>query len=107
MNNKKNSEFFRTIEEDGSIRTEFKNDVYNFINVDDMHSANTDIELKQTDTGEIITQLISDLSYTNNKLNRFMGILEHLSIQGVIPNEIVESLEKGLNTIDNRAVKQK
>ena len=107
MDNKKHSAFSRTVMEDGSVKTEYKNDVYDLVNIDNRSEAKTDIELKQHDTNVIIRQLFADLSYTNNKINLMMTVLEQLTYQGVVPNEILNIFENSLNTTVNRKDKQK
>lgn len=100
--------FKRIVEADNQVVTEYKNPVYNFTYVDNISSVPVpSIELKNTDKNVIIKQLIADLSYTNNRINIIMTLIDQFCYSGIIPEEIMHALEQTLNTEDRRNYKQK
>lgn len=98
----------RFVEADNQVVTEYINDVYNFTYVDNISSVPApSIKLKNSDKNVIIKQLIADLSYTNNRINVIMTLIDQFCYSGIIPEEVMHALEQTLNTEDRRNYKQK
>ena len=108
MFDKNNNGFRRVVESDNQVVTEYRNDIYNFTYVDNFSGpSEPKIELKSHNTGDILKQLIADLSYTNNRLNLVMTLIDQFCYEGVIPEEVIHALESALNTEDVRHKRQK
>lgn len=100
--------FKRIVEADNQVVTEYNNDVYDFKFEDNITSVpSPSIKLKSSDKNIIIKQLIADLSYTNNRINVIMTLIDQFCYSGIIPEEVMHALEQTLNTEDRRNYKQK